>query len=66
MFVDFLQPADAQDNSNMQAFSYSTKSCAFHRFTSTLAGFCKQKHSPKTITQYDSTVYIGIAMVYQH
>ena len=45
MFTDSLQPTDAQDDSNMWALSYSTKSCAVRRFTSAFAGVCKQRHS---------------------
>ena len=37
-FIGSLQPIDAQDDSNMEALSYSTKSCAVCRFTSVFAG----------------------------
>ena len=44
MFAGSLQPTDVQDDSNMQALSYSTKSCAVRRLTSAFAGIYRQKH----------------------
>ena len=41
MFAGSRQPTDVLDDSNMKALSYSTKSCAMHRFnTSAFAGVC--------------------------
>ena len=55
MFTGSLQFIDAQDDSNMQALSYSTKSCTVCRFTSAFAGVCKQKHSTKQALNYIPT-----------